>query len=175
MNPSHLSWYALQVPPLAEFKVEDALKERGYTVFCPHEYKWRRVSRYVKRQKKKYPLLARYVFIGFEGSPSWRTIERLDGVRGIARLVGTEGQALKLPTPEVMHLMRLCQEPGGRTSQNPHKGLKIGDVVRVVYGPLSGYNGELAAIKNATRARVFLDGLDKMGSIEIPLDALEAA
>lgn len=171
-----LNWYALVVPPGAEFRAETALKRRGYSVFVPHEWKWRRVSRYAKRRvSKPYPILVRYVFIGFEGSPPWATIENIEGVRGQARLVAFSGRPARLDPDDVSYLMRLCGESvPGRQTPNPHKGLKAGDAAQIVSGPLQGQIVRIEKL-DAKRAQAYFGMLGSMRTIEISLANLEAA
>lgn len=171
-----MNWYALTVPPQKEFAAEAGLKARGHQVFVPHEYKWRRVSRYAKRRARKaYPLMVRYIFIGFEGSPPWHVIDGIEGVHGVARLLCFNGRPAQIPRDDVEYLRTLCGENAPQSqAPNPHKGLKPGDAAQIVAGPLQGQVVQIANL-DAKRAQAIFTMLGSMRTIEIPLASLEAA
>ena len=170
-----LNWYALAVPPLAELRAEAGLQRRGYEVFCPHEWMWRRVSRHAKRRVvQKRALMRRYVFIRFDGQPPWHKIGDIEGVRGIARLVTFDGvTAGRIPDADIEHMKGLCRDAApDDPSQMPR--FRIGDTARVMAGPLQGVTIRIDKL-DAKKAQTLFEMLGSKRTIEISLANLVAA
>lgn len=160
---------------MAEFRAETGLRKLGYDVFCPHEWKWRRVSRHAKRRlPQKRPMMWRYVFIRFAGQPPWHKIDRIDGVRGVARIVTFDGvTAGRIPDADIEHLQGLCRDDAvDDPSRMPR--FKVGDVAKIMVGPLQGATVRIDKI-DAKRTQALFEMLGSKRTIEIALANLVAA
>src|SRR5690606_29311991 len=130
-----LQWYVAVVPAQKEFAARDRLKDLGYQVMVPVEYKWRRKSRHTrKRIEVAVPLLPRYVFVGTDCPLYWWQVRRCPLIQGF---LGWDGMPTPLPPAGVRALERLqfgIPEP----ISNPHKSIKAGDQVKFVTGAMRG-------------------------------------
>ena len=95
---------------------------------------------------------------------SWHLVH---AVRGATGFVGTDGKAVPLTDEEVIAL--------GVERREIKVGYNIGDTVKVIDGPLSGFNGtvdELEITKN--RVRVVVSMFGRETPIDLELDQVEA-
>ena len=94
---------------------------------------------------------------------SWHLVH---AVRGATGFVGTDGKAVPLTDEEVIAL--------GVERREIKVGYNIGDTVKVIDGPLSGFNGtvdELEITKN--RVRVVVSMFGRETPIDLELDQVE--
>ena len=95
---------------------------------------------------------------------SWHLVH---AVRGATGFVGTDGKAVPLTDEDVIAL--------GVERREIKVGYNIGDTVKVIDGPLSGFNGtvdELEITKN--RVRVVVSMFGRETPIDLELDQVEA-
>jgi len=94
---------------------------------------------------------------------SWHLVH---AVRGATGFVGTDGKAVPLTDEEIIAL--------GVERREVKVGYTVGDTVKVVDGPLSGFNGtvdELEITKN--RVRVVVSMFGRETPIDLELDQVE--
>ena len=94
---------------------------------------------------------------------SWHLVH---AVRGATGFVGTDGKAVPLTDEEIIAL--------GVERREVKVGYNVGDTVKVVDGPLSGFNGtvdELEITKN--RVRVVVSMFGRETPIDLELDQVE--
>ena len=94
---------------------------------------------------------------------SWHLVH---AVRGATGFVGTDGKAVPLSDEEIIAL--------GVERREIKVGYDIGDTVKVIDGPLSGFNGtvdELEITKN--RVRVVVSMFGRETPIDLELDQVE--
>ena len=164
-----LQWYVAVVPAQKEFAARDRLKDLGYQVMVPVEYKWRRKSRHTrKRIEVAVPLLPRYVFVGTDCPLSWWQVRRCPLIKAI---LGWDGVPKPLPPEAVKALEGLNF---AIPTFNPHKSIRAGDDVQFIIGPLRGKIAKVRKIV-AKRAKVLIEVFASMREIEVPLEILEAA
>src|SRR5690606_10410289 len=164
-----LQWYVAVVPAQKELPAKERLKELGYEVMVPVEYKWRRKSRHCrKRVEVAVPLLPRYVFLGTDRPLRWWHLRQCPIIQGF---LGWEGVPTPLPPEAVKALHGLSFAV---PTFNPHRSIRAGDQVQFAAGPL---HGKIARVRKivAKRARVLIEVFASMREIEVPLEILEAA
>lgn len=130
------------------FLAEHLLKRAGFEVFLPVKKVQRLKNRFTKEKHLvAVPLLADWMFVGLpivetefgRGVPGWRTLMELDVVAGV---MGTGGRPIQMSDTTVTRLMR--QFGGRRVPKGVQRRIAgrrvagVGDVARVVDGPLEG-------------------------------------
>ncbi len=164
-----MDWYVAVVPAQRELAARDRLRELGYEVLVPIEYKWRRRSRHCRqRVEVKLPLLPRYVVIGYDGALPWWHLRQCPLIQGF---LGRDGFPTPLPADAVRALKGLDL---ATPTFNPHRSIRAGDAVQFGSGPL---HGKVARVRKivAKRARVLVEVFASLREIEVPLEILEAA
>lgn len=169
-----LDWYALTVPPQKEFAAQEIMRRRGFTTFCPFESLWRRKSRFTKEKElRHYPLMPRYLFVGFDGMPSWYDVFR---VPLIVSVVGLEGKPAKLANMYrfISNFRNGLRRPDAERHMQTHREYKIGDTALVVEGPLAE---RLVKVEEITGGHAFFK-LEMFGTerkLSLPVGNLIAA
>lgn len=159
------NWYVLYTAPRAEKKVYQELTLRGYEVFLPMS---KRLKIWKNRQRKEVevPLLPGYIFINtleFElhnvkRCPKVVTYIHCAGKPSIVPLKDIEG---------IKKILTLDQEISIETKFDE------GEEVRIVYGPLSGYEGVLIKRNGKTRFGIQLKEINQAVLIDICTSVLE--
>ncbi len=170
-----LQWFCLRVAQQKEQIAERLLRENGYHAFCPTEIKWkRRHRRMMRREPVTYPLLIRYIFLGWPQGQAvpWLEIFRF---RVVLSVVGQSGQPLAIPAAQMQRVFVASQEPiAYKRSVNPHRSLRVGDNVEVIGGGFAGHMTQLTEVRGKT-GRIILELLGAVREIEVPLEYLEVA
>jgi len=168
-----LEWYAFTTPPQKEGVATKVLDAIGCKTCVPTEIKYRRKNRYAKSRKAvAYPMMQRYVFVGFDGPVPWRQIHDLPC---ISRVISVDGRPAKLPKGVIEQIHSLSGQVIAHTrSVNTHKGFAEGDVVRIAEGPLASEETYNIESIDADMAQVVMEFLGSTREIEIPLSYLEA-
>ena len=173
-----MDWYALVVPAQKELAVRSMLEKAGLEVIVPVEMKWKRKGRHVRRAGRmvecEYPLMPRYVFVGFNGEPNWwylRNLEFADGRKVVQSVLGYGGmpRPLKADAVNALHGLKFAIP-----TFNPHKGVRVGDTAQFAFGPMRGQIAKVRKIV-AKRARVLINLFNTWKEISVPLEFLEAA
>ena len=95
---------------------------------------------------------------------SWHLVH---AVRGATGFVGSDGKAVPLTDEEIIAL--------GVERREVKVGYDIGDTVKVVDGPLSGFNGTVDELEiNKNRVRVVVSMFGRETPIDLELDQVEA-
>lgn len=176
-----LEWYALCVPPQKEF-VAAVILDRNVEVFLPVRTLWRKRSRFRRnREEISYPLMPRYVLVGFEpprhgeGIP-WGLVFRYPFVRAV---LGTGGVPVALNGAALRRLMSRCDDGVYRARpehrrQQPHREISIGDEVRITGGAFIGFTPVVKDIRGV-RLKVVAKLFGRETEIEVGLDQVESA
>ena len=94
---------------------------------------------------------------------SWHLVH---AVRGATGFVGSDGKAVPLTDEEIIAL--------GVERREVKVGYDIGDTVKVVDGPLSGFNGTVDELEiNKNRVRVVVSMFGRETPIDLELDQVE--
>jgi len=94
---------------------------------------------------------------------SWHLVH---AVRGATHFVGTDGKAVPLTDEEIYAL--------GVERREVKVGYNVGDTVKVVDGPLAGFNGTVDELEiNKNRVRVVVSMFGRETPIDLELDQVE--
>jgi transcription antitermination factor NusG len=157
-------WYAVYTCANHERRVAEQFAVRSIEYFLPqyesiHKWKDRRV-------RLRQPLFPGYVFVRLALQNRVKVLE----VPGVARLVGFTGWATPVPEED---LTRIREFLAMGFSAEPHRLLKIGRRVRIVSGPLEGWEGVIAQRKNRRRIVISFEFIQRSMAVEIDDSALE--
>ena len=158
-------WYVFYLRPRAEKVVCQDLTKRGYEVFLPTSWSIR-VWRNRQRKKIQLPLFPNYIFV--------RTyVYELYNIKCVPKVVTyitLEGKPATITDSEV---------EGIRQMLNAEKEISVetkfyrGERVKVISGPLSGYEGILVRQNGKSRFGIQLKAISHAAFIDISITALE--
>lgn len=166
-------WYILRCGGGTEFRARDALFDLGCDAFVPIEIKWR--ARWLRKPKAhEYPRFPRYLFVHCS-PPYWPPLTDWplsQWVRGVLCDFAT-GRPLPLPPAD---MERLRAEDGHVVppTVSLHKGLMVGQQVRIRYGPFASFEATLDAI-DEQGAAMTVHIFGRPTPVRQPLGWLEAA
>lgn len=161
-------WYALSTKSRHEFVARDGLEAKGYHTFLPA----RTVVKQWSDRKKKVtePLFKGYIFVHM---PYQKRIQALE-TPGIVKLVMFNGRPGTLHEYEIDTIKRLLEV------SNVHglwvealDGMREGDLVEVIKGPLMGLRGNFTSIKNSNRLIISIDSIGKSLAVEVPVEYVQ--
>lgn len=91
-------WLVAMVEPQSEFRVHNALREIGVTVFMPCETVWRRTGAQ-KKERVRQPLIVGYLFVAFQVDQDggYRGLHEAHAVRGLSGFIKRDGAASVVP------------------------------------------------------------------------------
>lgn len=161
---STVAWHALYTRYQHEKLVEQLLIEKGFETFLPlynTSHRWKDRVRHLS-----LPLFPSYVFIrgGLE--------RRLDIVTttGVHTIVGDRERAGTVTQAEIDAIRQLVEI---KLRVEPHPFLKVGDRVRVKFGPLAGFEGILVRKKNQCRLVLSVELLQQSVATEVDAGGVE--
>jgi transcriptional antiterminator RfaH len=160
-------WYLVQTKPRQEHLAQENLERQGYSTYLPLIRNIRR--RLGNRHYTDEPFFPRYMFIRLNTlTDNWAPIRSTIGVINLVRF----GQ---WPTPVPDNLIQQI-----RDKANPDTGLheierelNKGDRVRILDGPLMGYEGIFLAPSGQERVLVLMEIMGKQARLKVDADALE--
>jgi transcription antitermination factor NusG len=178
-----LDWYALLVPPQREFSAAETLHRRGIPTFCPYDVVFRHKSLIAKRkglpkEERRFPIMPRYVFAGFAGTPPWWHLFQIPLITGV---VGLNGTPLKIGSTEkpimpgfIAKFRNGLRRPDAERFMRTHREYAVGDLARIAEGALRDKVVEVEKI-DAGRAFFHVEMFGGEQWLSLPLDYLEAA
>ena len=124
------TWYVLHVKPRTEKKTVEYLRSYGYFYHLPVYLKITKVQR--RKVKRELPLFPGYVFTKLFPDERIRMLQTNLIVHTIT-----------VPNPrEMIHQLRqISRASRAKPEMRPVHSFKVGDLVRVKYGPLRGTEG----------------------------------
>jgi transcription elongation factor/antiterminator RfaH len=143
-------WYALHVKPHKERSVLELLEARAVESYYPAL----KVKPVNPRSRKERPFFPGYMFVQLdlarEGS---RTLRWAEGTHGLVEFGGEPAIVPASLINELQERMRLLQLSGGF----PQRSLSPGDRIRIVEGPMAGYEAVFDAhLTGQERVQVLL-------------------
>jgi len=127
-------WYAIRVKSNCEFKVSEQLQEKKYKVYLPT---YQQIS--LRKDRKKIlnkPLFPGYIFI--HCIMEHKVQLDLYKVRGFYKLLEIQGKPIPIPEHEIKQIKIVTKSD---LLINSLKGLRRGDPIKVLEGPLTGITG----------------------------------
>src|SRR5438270_1054565 len=151
-------WFAVQTRTRYEHFAAKQLVGRGYDVFLPFYYCNRRWSD--RMQELEVPLFPGYLFSRFN------LFDRLPILTtpGVIQIVGNGKTPIPVDEEEVVALQAAVKTGLPR---HPWPFLKVGQRVRVEYGPLSGLEGFLLNFKGRYRLVLSVSLLQRSVAVEV--------
>lgn len=151
-------WYAIYTKSRFEKKLHLALQKSGFQTFLPLVKQKRAWSDRIKTIE--VPLLPSYVFV--------RTIqsqfEHIYYHNGFVRFVTFERQPCVIREKEIRLLEKIINNELP-VQQASHCG--VGDQVRIIRGPLRGWEGRVACKKNKSKIVFVIGGIRQAISVEV--------
>jgi transcription antitermination factor NusG len=158
------SWFAVQVTPRHEKKVDAILQQQNYGHFLPMCRTRRKWSDRIKVIEQ--PLFPGYVFVRTQSC----SVGKVHRTPGIIRIVSFGGRPCSVPDIQIEALRRIIDS---KRDIYPVPYLAVGQKVQIITGPLSGLTGIISHFKNRGRLIVSVDLI--MRSIVVEIDGKEAA
>lgn len=145
-------WYVIYTRSRAEKKTGIELYEQGIESYVPLQKKlhqWKDRKKLVEE-----PLIRSYVFVKLK--PQER--DRVFQCPHVIRYISFEGRPAEVPEKQIIELQQFIRAdvPLEATIER----FRPGEMVKIIYGPLSGISGELVSIDNSKK---FLLRIDKIG------------
>ena len=155
-------WYAAYTCPRHEKSVAEQLTEREVEFYLPL---YETVSRWKDRRVRlSLPLFPGYVFVRIPLCERLRVL----GVPSVVRLVGFNGRPAPLPEEEIEKLRNgLCAS----LRAEPHPYLTVGRRVRIICGPLEGFEGVLLSRRSQFRVVLSLELIQRSICVHVDADA----
>lgn len=162
-------WYALYTRSRYEKRTHLLLQEAGINAYLPLIKTWRVWSD--RKKQVEVPLMPSYLFVHTDVSDH-NTYYRILNTPGVVRFITFEGKAVAIPNTQIAALQRLNSE--GVDMECMEGTPEPGTPVKVVSGPMKGFQGEVVSIGNNKRLILRLDTLDKCITLKIPLAMVAA-
>jgi transcription antitermination factor NusG len=159
-----LSWYAIWTNSHCEQLVYDQLVGRGFEPFLPRIDIWSR--RGGARRVVTAPLFPGYLFLHHPAMTKASYIE-LCKARGLVRILGERWDRLEVVPEREVNAIRKALD--ARLPVMPHPGLRDGERVRILRGPLADVEGILIRTK-PTKGLIVLRVALLQQSIAVEID-----
>lgn len=157
-------WFAVRVKSNREKVVADALRGHGYEQLLPVRRCLQRSAGRIRTVE--FPLFPGYVFGKFDKD---RRLPILM-VPGVLHIVGIGREPMPVDSAEIASIRVIVNSP---FCSEPCSYIKVGERVSVVYGPLTGAQGLIVAIKNQWRLVASLTLLQRSIAVEIDREWVE--
>ena len=151
-------WFAAQVWAGREHLATAHLRSRGYEIFCPRYYEYRRLSDRVKRIDR--PLFGGYVFCRLDGDAFGKVIT----APHVIRILGDQQGPLSIPAPEIEAIRRVADAD---LEAEPWPFPRVGERVWIAVGPLAGTEGVVLRTKGRQRLIVSITLLQRSVAVEV--------
>ena len=168
---SQAQWYAIQTHPNREFLANSALAAiDGVRTFLPSLH----VKPVNPRARKKRPFFPGYLFVHADlralghSSVQYRP--------GVVRLVGLDDEPTPIPAPIIAEIRDRIRAAQAQDPLGLGDGATLGrgDRVRILSGPLSGYEGMFdTRLGGQTRARILVDFMGRELRTDLDVRLLE--
>ena len=153
------SWFAIETRPRCEKLVGNILENKGYELFLPLYKSRRRWSDRIK--ELDLPLFPGYLFCRL--SPQQRTLPLLT-TPWVRQIVGIGRTPVPIPDQEIAAVQAILKS--GLLAR-PWPFLKVGQCIRINYGPLEGREGILIATRKQFRFVVSVEMLQRSVAVEL--------
>ena len=162
---TELKWFVFYTSPRAEKLVYKELVDMGYEVFLPLQKK---LKVWKNRQRKitDEPLFPSYIFVKIHSSDIYNIIK----TRGIYICIMFEGKPCTVPDKDIEAIRIMIQSEQEISSNND---FKKGEKVRVIQGPLTGYEGILFKQKGSSKLGIQIQGVDLIAAIDISIEDIK--
>jgi transcription antitermination factor NusG len=157
-------WYAIYTKPRREKKTADLLTKKGIINYCPLN---RRMRQWSDRKKIVLePLFTSYVFVQV-ALAEIAIVNETEGVMHFVRWLGKPAVIKEEEISAIRNFLNNYQDVLV-TSVN----VQVNDVVRIVRGPLSHYEGNVISM-NKTYVKLYLPSLRYLMFVEVEKSYVE--
>jgi len=162
-------WHALYVRSRSEKKVLSQLEDMGFQAYLPQITVVKQWSD--RRKKVEEPLFKSYVFVR---SNDKEYISILN-VYGVVRFVTFERKAVVVPENQILAIKKFVSdyEHGEEFKMSNNEDLKVGQMVRIINGPMKGLVGKLEQIQNKRHLIVYIEVVGQFIPVHIPRAKVE--
>ena len=162
-------WHALYVRSRCEKKVLSQLEDMGIQAYLPLISTVKQWSD--RRKKVPEPLFKSYVFV-FSNDKQYISILN---VYGVVKFVCFEKEAVVVPENQILAIKKFVSEyeNGEEYKMNNDEELKVGQMVRIINGPMKGLTGRLDTIRNKRHLIVYIDVVGQCIPVHIPRAKVE--
>ena len=162
-------WHALYVRSRSEKKVLSQLEDMGFQAYLPQITVVKQWSD--RRKKVEEPLFKPYVFVR---SNDKEYISILN-VYGVVRFVTFERKAVVVPENQILAIKKFVSdyEHGEEYKMSNNEDLKVGQMVRIINGPMKGLVGKLEQIQNKRHLIVYIEVVGQFIPVHIPRAKVE--
>ena len=117
------------------------------------------------------PLFKSYVFV-FSNDKQYVSILN---VYGVVKFVCFEKEAVVVPENQILAIKKFVSEyeNGEEYKMNNDEELKVGQMVRIINGPMKGLEGRLDTIRNKRHLIVYIDVVGQCIPVHIPRAKVE--
>jgi transcription antitermination factor NusG len=145
------------------------LEDHGYKAYLPLVTQMKQWSD--RKKKVEEPLFKSYVFV-FSNDKEYIPILNLYGV---IKFVCFEKQAVIVPENQILAIKKFVSEyeRGDEFKMLNNEELKVGQMVRIINGPLKGLTGRLETIRNKRHLIVYIDVVGQTIPVHIPRAKVE--
>lgn len=158
-------WFAVRTASRHEKKVAKHIAEQSVETYLPL-YQARRHWKKSAPAVLDLPLFPTYVFARIPASVRGAVLAS----PGVLSIVGNGKEALPVPDADIARLRSaLCF-----SHPEPHPAIAIGERVRVIAGPLSGFEGVLLRQQSPIRLVLTIQLTMQSISIEVDIDQVES-
>jgi transcription antitermination factor NusG len=157
------NWHALYVRSRSEKKVLSQLQEMGFEAYLPLVTKIKQWSD--RRKKIEEPLFKSYVFV-YSNAMEYLSILN---VYGVMRFVSFERKPVDVPDNQILAIKRFVEdyEHGEEFKMQNDEVLKVGQMVRIINGPMKNLKGSLHTICNKRLLVVYIEAVGQYLPITI--------
>jgi transcriptional antiterminator RfaH len=165
-----MNWLTLYTKPKMEHRVDEALRDRGFTCYLPivHQYN----SHY--RRKEPTPFFPCYLFVRLgPDAPSYGNLVWTPGLRYVVKF---ENRLAWAPDQVISHLQQHLEALDRVDCLAPRSRFDRGEPVRITTGPFKDLDAVFdQALSTGGRVRVLLQFLGRLTACDIASDWLVKA
>jgi len=155
---SILPWYVIRVRTRAELKVADALRSKGFEVFCPTFIEARQYSNRIKNAE--VALFGGYTFCRLDPQITLPIVS----TPGVQDIVGFGAGPTSVPEIDIKNIQRVVAKTGVAV---PWPYLKSGQRVRISVGSMKGVEGILINHKGTDQLVISIEMLQRSIALEV--------
>ena len=162
-------WHALYVRSRSEKKVLSQLEDMGIRAFLPLVTVVKQWSD--RRKKLEEPLFKSYVFV-YSNDKEYIPVLN---VYGVVKFVTFEKKAVVVPENQILAIKKFVDdyEHGEEYKMHNDESLKVGQMVRIINGPMKGLTGRLEQIQNKRHLIVYIEVVGQYIPVNIPRAKVE--
>ena len=162
-----LAWYLVYSKPQQERLALENLERQGYESYLPFiRSRRRRSGRYISVIEPMFP---RYLFLHLsDETDNWGPIR---STIGVSKLVRFGDMPARVPDDLIDALKR--REDASGVQNLPEPAFKAGEKVRIVEGPMAGYEGIFHAKTSQERVVILLEIVGQSTRVQLAVGHIE--